>query len=174
MEPLCRGTDNCRFYDVSGFNPMDFVCQYRAPAPCKDGYTYFNPAGTTVKEEYGMSSCIKVFPADTYARALDTCGTPKDGSGKVVSWLPDSLFVNYLHLVTLQSLDATPTGMAALIKRLASKAGINYAAPSVGFWTGAMVFVTNGQLAPQWVDTRPFVSANTPVTPVVATVTSNT
>ncbi len=38
---LAMHKSTAKFYDVASTERLDFVCQYRAPAPCTDGYRYY-------------------------------------------------------------------------------------------------------------------------------------
>jgi hypothetical protein len=80
----------CRFVDVSGWFPMDFACQYRAPAPCQSGYLYYGPATAEGKDEFGMASCLRVFKPATSGVAHSTCEEPKGASGSTAPWVPSN------------------------------------------------------------------------------------
>jgi hypothetical protein len=134
-----------QFYDIAGDQKMDFVCQYRAPAPCSEGYRYFSPAGLDANNEYGMASCVKVFPTPTtLVLAQQKCGLLKAQ--------PVNNKVVYAHLATYHNvLGGTATPLTAFVKRMAQRLG---AGPR--FWTGGQLLLTGSDFIPNWQDLRPF------------------
>ena len=91
------------------------MCQYRAPVPCPRGYRYYADVSLT---EHGMSSCIKVFPADTHDNAVATCGslhgaTPADQS------------LSYKHVARFHNLNASATPLVNFVATLAAVQGLS-------------------------------------------------
>jgi hypothetical protein len=138
-----------KFYDISGTEKMDFVCQYRAPAPCSEGYRYFSPSGLDATNEFGMASCVKVFgtPA-TLLAAKDKCGKLKAQ--------PINPNVVYAHLATYHQVKSgqPATPLTGFVKRIAQRRGIT----QTRFWTGAQLILSPGgaDFVPSWQDNRIF------------------
>ena len=130
------------FYDVMATTVMDIVCQYRAPAPCPDGFRWYYDASAN---EHGMSSCIGVAPAaDTHDGATADCGQYVLNSPQVYQG------ITYNHLVTLHNL--TGTQSTPLVDMISSLAGLSGFPAKGVYWTGALV---QGGVA-RWGDFRLF------------------
>ena len=58
---------DANFLDISGDLVTDFMCQYRAPAPCREGYHYYFPGSEDLAptSEYGLASCVKLVSVDS-------------------------------------------------------------------------------------------------------------
>ena len=139
-----------KLYDVKASQLLDFVCQYRAPAPCPDGFRYY--VDSTLAE-YGLSSCLLMFPADGYNNAAAQCGAYIDAS-------PQNQLVTYNHLASFHNLTgATTTPLVAFHNTLATLNEVSIGTSAGDFagvyWTGGLVL----QGAVSWNDHRAFDSA---------------
>ena len=143
---------NGKFYDVNGNDQYDIACQYRAPAPCPDGFRYYVDEKSW---EYGMSSCVAVFPADVYSTAALQCGLV--GGSPILNQA-----ITYNHLITFHNISSTALVSSPLTKFVANLSSISGMATGENagtmpglYWTGALI--QGGVLS--WSDRRLFDSA---------------
>lgn len=136
------------FFDVSGSEVMDILCQYRTPAPCPPGFKLYwdRPKGN----EYGLSSCVNVYPPATLQVARDICATAAAG--------PLNGFTTYLHLATFYRLSGTRhTPLTQLVRDLSTIRGIG----GPLYWTGGDIVLAGAGPAVRntWADNRTFDSS---------------
>ena len=117
-----------KFHDVMATTVMDIVCQYRAPAPCPDGFRWYYDASAN---EHGLSSCIQVFPADTHDDAASTCGQYSLNSPQIYQG------ITYNHLASYHNV--TGSSSTPLIDFVMSLSALASVPPQGLYWTGALV-----------------------------------